>query len=254
MEKHMETRGFTTREYNVVLTVVTGLHIGSGDAGIEIGGVDLPVVKDKMNMPYIPGSSLKGKMRSLLEMRTDAFDKKDGGPHALNVEKCAQECDICRAFGVSGVPKKSMTDPSERKEWNSKVREILRAIGPTRMMVRDLVLSKNAKKRIETYGLERKTEVLIDRATGTAKNHVGPRTMERIPPGTVFKGQIVFRVFDIGDGGVADQKIADKLCGRDNEGDKLESELKMFLEADCLGGHGSRGSGQVTIDFRLQKK
>src|ERR1700739_2486715 len=45
----------------------TGLHIGAGKGSLEIGGADNPVVKDAFGMPYIPGSSLRGKLRSLLE-------------------------------------------------------------------------------------------------------------------------------------------------------------------------------------------
>src|SRR6476659_3207077 len=45
----------------------TGLHIGAGKGSLEIGGADNPVVKDAFGLPDIPGSSLRGKIRSLLE-------------------------------------------------------------------------------------------------------------------------------------------------------------------------------------------
>ena len=45
----------------------TGLHVGAGKGSLEIGGSDNPVVKDAFGRPYVPGSSLRGKMRSLLE-------------------------------------------------------------------------------------------------------------------------------------------------------------------------------------------
>ena len=45
----------------------TGLHIGAGKGSLEIGGADNPVVKDAFGLPYIPGSSLRGKLRSMLE-------------------------------------------------------------------------------------------------------------------------------------------------------------------------------------------
>src|SRR5436309_1635952 len=45
----------------------TGLHIGAGKGSLEIGGADNPVVKDAFGLPYVPGSSLRGKLRSLLE-------------------------------------------------------------------------------------------------------------------------------------------------------------------------------------------
>ncbi|KAF0248014.1 MAG: hypothetical protein FD167_2582, partial [bacterium] len=47
---------------------MTGLHIGSTDAGYEIGGMENAVIRNPYDgFPYIPGSSLKGKLRSLLE-------------------------------------------------------------------------------------------------------------------------------------------------------------------------------------------
>ena len=45
----------------------TGLHIGAGKGSLEIGGADNPVVKDAFGLPYVPGSSLRGRLRSLLE-------------------------------------------------------------------------------------------------------------------------------------------------------------------------------------------
>src|SRR3978361_1900932 len=45
----------------------TGLHVGAGKGSLEIGGSDNPVVKDSFGRPYVPGSSLRGRIRSLLE-------------------------------------------------------------------------------------------------------------------------------------------------------------------------------------------
>ena len=57
------------------LELVTGLHIGAGDSEMHIGGVDNTVIKHPHTQsPYIPGSSLKGKMRSLLEWRSGCAD------------------------------------------------------------------------------------------------------------------------------------------------------------------------------------
>ena len=56
------------RIYTITGTIetVTGLHIGAGKDSIEIGGMDNPVIKHPhTGEHYIPGSSLKGKVRSL---------------------------------------------------------------------------------------------------------------------------------------------------------------------------------------------
>ena len=56
---------------NIVLE--SGLHIGAGKDAIEIGGIDNPILKHPLtDEPYIPGSSIKGKLRSLLEWRTES--------------------------------------------------------------------------------------------------------------------------------------------------------------------------------------
>jgi len=47
--------------------LLTGLHIGTSKDEVEIGGLDNPVIKTPSGEPYIPGSSLKGKMRMLME-------------------------------------------------------------------------------------------------------------------------------------------------------------------------------------------
>jgi CRISPR type III-A-associated RAMP protein Csm3 len=50
------------------IRLVTGLHIGGAAAGLDIGGVDNPIIRHPVTRePYIPGSSLRGKIRALLE-------------------------------------------------------------------------------------------------------------------------------------------------------------------------------------------
>ena len=70
-------------KYTASLTCITGLHIGNSNETAEIGGVDIPVVRRKdNNQPYIPGSSLKGKIRSLLEQSKGASEV--GGNSEIN--------------------------------------------------------------------------------------------------------------------------------------------------------------------------
>ncbi|MDP2604160.1 MAG: type III-A CRISPR-associated RAMP protein Csm3 [Deltaproteobacteria bacterium] len=189
------------------IKLVTGLHIGGGGETIQIGGMDNPVIKNPLdNYPYIPGSSLKGKMRSLLEWK---YDKSPDG----NPCKCSQ-CDICRLFGTSGA------DDS--------------TLGPTRIIVRDAHLTDGSRDTLnrmrQEKGLlyaEEKYENSIDRLKGTAKN---PRPTERVPAGIDFDFEIVLRVFD------GDQEVTHL--------DKLKEALRL-LQADALGGSGSRGYGKV---------
>lgn len=59
---------------NVKIRSVTGLHIGGAEAELKIGGIDSFVIKDPLGIPYIPGSSVKGKLRDILERRIQAED------------------------------------------------------------------------------------------------------------------------------------------------------------------------------------
>jgi CRISPR-associated protein Csm3 len=200
------------------LELVTGLHIGAGREALEIGGMDNPVIRDPWGWPYVPGSSLKGKLRSLLEWWRG---KGAGG----NPCACAQpDCDVCRLFGVAA---------SEEH-----------GLGPSRLVVRDAVLTEDSKQDLvklrEESGLlfvEVKYENSIDRLRGTARN---PRPVERVPAGTRFAVEFALRLFE-SDG-------SDGLSfGRDDRAHMLEvlAEALGLLEADALGGMGSRGYGKV---------
>lgn len=157
---------------NTQLEVLTGLHVGGSSDNVEIGGIDNPVIKlqSRKGTPYIPGSSLKGKIRCLLEQI--AGSPKVGGEKEINI-----------LFGYS--------------EDNI----------PSKLIVRDsyLDLSQNSdyKQAIEEQLLdmpftESKWENVIDRVKGTAEH---PRQMERVPAGARFNVQFVINVWtEDGDG------------------------------------------------------
>jgi len=114
------------------IEAVTGLHIGGSDTGVEIGGVDKTVIRDKLtNRPYIPGSSLKGKMRSLLEKYHNKpinFPKNKPAFHVCQSAGSYTSCDVCQVFGVSG-----------EQDFAT----------PTRLVVRDAFLSEESAKKLE---------------------------------------------------------------------------------------------------------
>lgn len=195
--------------YKVILTIESGLHIGSGNDKMQIGGIDSPVIKDPVtNLPYIPGSSLKGKFRSLLETEG-------------NYEGGEKNKTLNTLFGNNTAYLKDLKDDEKKK------------LTPTRFIFRDLFLAKDHKEEYE-QGLrfnETKGEVKISRSTGTA-DKMGPRFIERVPPWTEFEGTILVREFD-GDNGEDFKKILLKAA--------------ELLKNDYLGGSGSRGYGAVTI-------
>jgi len=220
-QQYIKLSGRVFFEFSI--RAMTGLHIGGSDTGIEIGGVDNTVIRDVLtNQPYIPGSSLKGKMRSLLEK----FEgKKKNYPrnlrtfHVCEDENEYQTCDVCQVFGVPGE----------------------KAFGlPTRLIVRDVFLTETSIAELEGHArtdlpfTEVKTEVSIDRVTSAAN----PRPLERVPAGSVFgPAELVFNIFS-----------NDSMKPSDDV-DRLEAVVKslQLLEDDYLGGSGSRGSGKVTL-------
>ena len=88
LEKYIKFQG--------TLVCKTGLRVGGSREDIEIGGLDNPIIRDSVTkLPYIPGSSLKGKLRSLLEYRYCADEIKEKGEPC----GCAREnCPVCRLF------------------------------------------------------------------------------------------------------------------------------------------------------------
>ena len=202
----------------------TGLHIGGSDVGLSIGGADSPVIRDPItNVPYIPGSSIKGKMRSLLEKVTPGieYNKKVGNAriHQCQVEKEEDVCLLCRLFGL----------PAEEKNANTPQRLIVRDAMMNSEWVDKLLKSKNT----DMPYTEVKTEVVIDRVTSAAT----PRQIERVPAGAVFGLEMILNIYD-----------------GDNEAElrNLVEEGRRLVNDDYLGGSGTRGYGKVEVTFNQQ--
>ncbi|MBF0520255.1 MAG: type III-A CRISPR-associated RAMP protein Csm3 [Nitrospirae bacterium] len=195
----------------------SGLHIGGSADQIEIGGVDLPIIKHPTTgEPYIPGSSLKGKMRSVLEKKVDVFDKNG---KITETDPCGcgkKDCKICKIFGAH---------KNTRHE-----------LGATRILVRDAYFSNKTRDEYQTLikekgtsYIEKKMENTVNRKTGTAEH---PRSLERVPSGAEFDIEIVLQVYDT--------DKADEMVGFVKEG-------LRHIQSTYLGGFGSRGSGKVSF-------
>ena len=153
------------------ITLVTGLHIGGSSDNVEIGGIDNPVIKlaTRENQPYIPGSSLKGKMRCLLEQ-------------AAGASKVGLNDKVNNLFGIC-----------ENKSLNIKDNK------PSKLIVRDAMLTEESKKvllacdNLDMPYTENKWENVIDRTKGIAEH---PRQSERVPAGVVFDAEFIINVWD----------------------------------------------------------
>lgn len=196
-----------------VIACVSGLRIGGSKDDIEIGGMENPIIRHPISgLPYIPGSSLKGRMRALLELKYSSDTQQTGEPCGCGKESCQ----VCIVFG-----------PHKNVRHN---------LGPTRIIVRDANLTRNSEKVLTKaqeekgiYFAEVKTENWVNRKTGVAGNQ-GLRTQERIPAGTKFDFEIVLRIFD----GDIEKKMVDFVL----------DGLSM-VQKEYLGGSGSRGYGKV---------
>jgi CRISPR-associated protein Csm3 len=192
-----------------------GGRISSGASSLEIGAViesNLSVLRNPANgEPYVPGSSLKGKIRCTAERIAGKIGPR-GEPHGQNCEE--QNCVICQVFG----PHKNT-----RSEC-----------GPTRITVRDAYFTEayrtvyEGRERDNQPVLEEKSENTIDRDRGTAGN---PRTMERLLPGAAFAGVLVLRIYQGDD--------------KDKFVKTILQAMSVIQEGDSIGAGGSRGSGHV---------
>lgn len=201
---------------------LTGLHIGGSKDKVEIGGVDSPVVRDPVTRrPYIPGSSLKGKMRMLLEYATGNVEMGDEKKNKErgDVHNCTRpDCPVCRIFGSSAAEK--------------------RKCGPTRLLVRDAypddtTVGQWDKMDSELLFAEMKSENYLNRITSTAN----PRFLERVVKGSKFDLEMVYGMYDVDDG------------QDDLEFFKHVRTSLLLLEQSALGGNGSRGYGQIKFHF-----
>jgi len=196
-----------------IIHCVGNLHIGGSKDTIEIGGMDNPVIKHPVtNEPYIPGSSLKGKMRCSVE--------REAGKPGSRACGCGDPlCAICVVFGSLGN----------------------RNLGPTRLIVRDAMLTEESREKIfefisaadQSY-VSVKYENSINRRTGKADN---PRPIEFVPSDTDFELNISVLIYDVDNG--------------KGYFDLIKQGLRA-VEDTYLGGMGSRGYGQVEfLDLKL---
>ncbi len=203
------------------IELLSGLHIGSGNMEMHIGGTDNPVIKNSITQePYIPGSSIKGKMRSLLEWRAGVVAVTEGKPlgfsHIAQLvdEQAEQGKTLLKLFG--GAPEGSTQDET-----------LVSEIGPTRLAFWDCSLRPEWVQEMRKKNLlltETKMENMIDRIRGVAEH---PRNTERVPAGATFEFQLTLKVHD--------------------DEDLLNTVLAglRLLELGGLGGSGSRGYGKL---------
>lgn len=158
---------YTKIQITGTIEVLTGMHIGGSSAFAAIGAVDSPVIKDVITgYPMIPGSSLKGKMRTLL---AKAYNESVANNPNQDCER------IKRVFG------------SAEKD----------NIRRSRIQISDMILS-NADE-LRNKGLNSKTEVKFENTINRATAVANPRQIERVVRGSEFDLDILYEVDNMDD-------------------------------------------------------
>ena len=148
------------------IEVVSGLHIGASDAFAAIGAIDSPVIRDVYSdFPMIPGSSLKGKIRSLL---SKAY------PNPNVIEKTADDDsdNILRLFGCAKKDK----------------------LKNSRLIFSDMVMDKDNWEKLKKLGLQSQTEAKFENTISRMTSEANPRQIERVVRGATFPLQLIYNV------------------------------------------------------------
>ena len=222
-----------------IIVCRSGILIGGAEDTLQIGGIDKSVIRNPLTgEPYIPGSSLKGKLRSITEK---IVKDTNGSPlcanrsgdrqkkiwrHECDDFSYAEKCPLCRIFGAIG-----------REAENNNY--------PGALLVRDSPLSNTDELLQDGLAItEIKMENAIDRLTSAAH----PRTFERVPAGARFGFELVYRIETL--------KTAHENGNVSEGSDRVKTDITNLvsamelLEKDGLGGNVSRGYGR--IEFKVK--
>ena len=213
------------------IVVKTGLAIGGSKTSLDIGGMDNPVIKDSKGVPYIPGSTIKGKIRSILESSLYPLRSYKKDDYELNDGKGFFDSDmIIHRFGGG-----DREIEAQNQDPIIKIFGLPEIEAPVRGIFRDSYLDlehfennkKELFKNLELDFTEDKMENTVDRISAKAN----PRHLERVPSGANFNFEIILGLYS------DDDKPLLKV---------LFQGLKL-LEDDYLGGSGTRGSGKIAF-------
>ncbi len=233
------------------IEAMTGLHIGGSNEKMQIGGVDLVVIRNPRDShPYLPGSSIKGKMRHLLEYITGAVNN----PFQGQLGNVSIDKDIVRVFGIGAEVPEMANDAKILREARTKaegeknadkvasldyIGANLKDVGLPRLIVRDALPDATTVAMWESLGsdanmTEFKAENTIDRLTSAAN----PRFIERVVEGSTFNFEIVYAAYG------QDTMTDDDLERITTDVGNILAGLRL-LEGSALGKAGTRGYGRV---------
>lgn len=261
------------------LIVETGLHIGGGGESLDIGGLDKPVIRDPLTLqPYLPGSSIKGKLRSILERLLNKPVNRPGGSGTYRYEsddldsgyteiegqmipfEGARTCQLSRVFGSTGgssgriktwiettIADAQGLDKERDRQTNQIITRQINNVdytsvrgrnSPARLIVRDCHLVPTSADKLKQI------DTGLYMTEWKFENGIDRITAAANP-------RQLERV-------PAGSEFMFELVYTVEEVDQAEEDLRnlaialAILEDDALGGHGSRGYGKVRFkDFEL---
>lgn len=206
--------------------LLTGTHIGNANDGFAIGGVDKVVVRDAVTrLPIVPGSSLKGKLRSIVEA-LEGMEKKQPLEQGKWYNK-----EHSRLYRHEAESREEALKNAVDRTFGIAAREQAKGNHPARLAVSDAQVTKEtAEVLADLEGdfpfTEIKSENFLDRITSAAN----PRQLERVPAGSVFVSRLTYTVENA-------EHVKDDL--------RYLLAALNWLEDDYIGGNGSRGYGRV---------
>jgi CRISPR-associated protein Csm3 len=235
------------------LTALTGVRVGGTDQGLSVGGLQNIVIRHTLlNEPYLPGSSIRGKLRCLLER----LQGRAGHGHGDMIDFGPCDDPKVRTVQLFGTEAAALSGGSAGKDGAERTATI-----PSRLLVRDALLKEESRKQLARLRgdlpmTETKTEVCIDRVTSAAN----PRTFERVPAGAQFGFELVLEVRALPKAKGTDDprdKVLEILNADRNEGNRWGRDEDLtwiltgldLLQDDALGGQGSRGYGRVKVEL-----
>lgn len=197
----------------------TGLHIGGSSDAIDIGGSDNVIIRDSVSgLPYIPGSSIKGKLRFLTEL-----NDKDSAQSVISNDGHVSDDTSCIATKLFGIS--ADENQSELKF-------------PTRTIVRDAYPDDDTVELWNNEALVSGAELKYENTINRINSAATPRNIERVPKDSKFDFEIIFSVYE----------------GDDDNVSALLDAMRL-LEDNYLGGSGSRGYGQIKFEnIKLSKR
>lgn len=231
------------------LITQTGLHLGGSKSSLNIGSIDNNVIKTAKGVPYIPGSSIKGKLRSLLAKVEGAlfFTKQDKEIEETVISKVIKEKKEKGSENIAVLEKYQATIKNSATDEDDDCEHIMELFGYSgdttssdkvllnRLLVRDAFLENKKDPIFDDGFTDSKWENVINRKTGTAEH---PRQLERVPVGASFGLELVYNIYE---------DAAEP--GSEKFGKHIQSLLLALelLEDDGIGGSISRGYGQVAV-------